>query len=98
MPGFRVARLSISIFKIRRKWICGQEDIFGLLKMVESGIIGLGEEAGMETVGVFGLEEWEKAFYVAVKNAGMGQYVVFRQLVVGILIEQDSGSDSEIRG
>ena len=58
---------------IRGKWMYDREYIKALIKMVEVGILELGENAGIKTLGVFGLEDWKSAFDTAAENPGMGK-------------------------
>lgn len=58
---------------LKGKWMFEREDIKGMIKMVENGVMKLGESAGVRIVGKFGLEEWDKAFTAAEKNAGVGE-------------------------
>jgi len=52
------------------------EDMKMLLKMIEIGLLKLDDSSGVSVIGKFGLEEWQKAFDVASKNAQMGQLVL----------------------
>ncbi|KAI0168876.1 alcohol dehydrogenase GroES domain-containing protein [Hypoxylon sp. FL1284] len=47
------------------------------IKLVETGALKLGAEAGLTTKGVFKLEEWDAAIELAVKEAGAGRAVQF---------------------
>lgn len=58
---------------LKGKWMFEREDIKGMIKMVENGVLKLGESSGSRIVGKFGLEDWDKAFTAAEKNAGMGE-------------------------
>jgi threonine dehydrogenase-like Zn-dependent dehydrogenase len=49
-----------------------QEDTYLLIKMIESGILRLGDRAGLKNVGIFPLEEWSEAFTAAEENPGWG--------------------------
>jgi len=57
---------------IKGKWMYTQEDPYLLTKMVETGVLKLGERAGVKDVGVFPLEDWSKAFTAAEENPGWG--------------------------
>ena len=61
---------------LKGKWMYEREDIKSMLKMVENGVLKLGESAGLRVVGKFGLEDWDEAFTAAEKNAGLGQAAV----------------------
>ena len=58
---------------LKGKWMFEREDIKRMIKMVEKGMMKVGESEGMKIVGKFGLEDWDKAFTAAEKNAGMGE-------------------------
>ncbi len=58
---------------LKGKWMFEREDLKSMIKMVEIGVLKLGESAGLRTVGKFKLEEWDKAFTAAEKNAGIGE-------------------------
>ncbi|KAI1765016.1 hypothetical protein GGR53DRAFT_519954 [Hypoxylon sp. FL1150] len=47
------------------------------IKLIETGTNKLGPEAGLNTNGVFKIEEWEAAFELAAKQAGVGKTVYF---------------------
>lgn len=57
---------------IKGKWMYTQEDPYLLIKMIESGILKVGDRAGVKNVGIFPLDEWSKAFTAAEENAGWG--------------------------
>lgn len=58
--------------QLRGKWMYERQDIAALIKMIETGVLRLGESAGVRPFGKFALEEGEDAFTVAAENAGMG--------------------------
>lgn len=62
---------------IRGQYMYEREDVIGLIKLVEAGVLKLGKRAGHEVVGQYSLEEWEKAMEVANQHNGNGQIVVF---------------------
>jgi threonine dehydrogenase-like Zn-dependent dehydrogenase len=57
---------------IKGKWMYTQEDPYLLIKMIESGILKVGDRAGVKNVGIFPLNEWSKAFTAAEENPGWG--------------------------
>jgi threonine dehydrogenase-like Zn-dependent dehydrogenase len=57
---------------IKGKRMYTQEDPYLLIKMVESGILKLGDRAGLKNMGIFPLEEWSEAFAAAEENPGWG--------------------------
>ncbi len=62
---------------LKGKWMFEREDIKGMIKMVENGVLKLGKGGGMRIVGKLGLEDWDEAFTAAEENAGIGETVVF---------------------
>lgn len=62
---------------IRGQYMYEREDVFGLIKLIETGVLKLGKAAGEELVGEFGLDDHEKAFDVANQNTAAGQKVLF---------------------
>ncbi len=48
------------------------EDIGALIKIVEIGVLKVGEGAGCKVVGKYGLEDWKVAFDAAAENPGLG--------------------------
>jgi threonine dehydrogenase-like Zn-dependent dehydrogenase len=61
---------------IRGQYMYEREDVRGLIKLVESGLLKLGKSAGHEMVGEFSLDDWEKAIDTAASNSGPGKLVV----------------------
>jgi len=61
---------------IKGKWMYHREDIPVLIKMIELGVLKLGETEGFKVIGKYGLEDWEKAFDSAAENAGIGESTV----------------------
>jgi len=62
--------------KIRGKWMYDREDVNGLIKLVEVGLLKLGKKGGQGGVTVFGLDEWEEAFGAAKEYSGTGKSAV----------------------
>ena len=58
---------------LKGKWMFEREDFQSMIKMVENGVMKLGENAGLRVVGKFGLEDWDKTSTAAEKNAGVGE-------------------------
>jgi hypothetical protein len=52
------------------------EMIFRFIKMIEKGNLKLGQEAGVTTVGTYGLDEIQQALVFAKKESGWGKQVV----------------------
>jgi threonine dehydrogenase-like Zn-dependent dehydrogenase len=61
---------------LRGKWMYSSQNVRDLIKMIETGLLKLGEGNGTKIVGKYGLEEWEKAFDEAKKNSGKEDFVV----------------------
>lgn len=69
----------VAMFKnltIRGQFMYEREDVKGIIKLVESGVLKLGKSAGQEIVGKFPLEEWQQAFEAATKNPEAGKIVL----------------------
>ncbi|KAH0489197.1 hypothetical protein TgHK011_009638 [Trichoderma gracile] len=62
--------------KLHGKFMYERKDVRQLVRMVETGVLGLGERIGARCEGRFGLEEWDEAFRAAKENAGPGQFVL----------------------
>ncbi|KAL6877102.1 GroES-like protein [Trichoderma novae-zelandiae] len=62
--------------KLHGKFMYERKDVRQLIRMVETGILGLGGRIGARCEGRFGLEEWDEAFEAARGSAGPGQYVL----------------------
>ena len=62
---------------IRGQFMYEREDVRGIVKLAESGVLKLGKSGGGHVVGQFPLQEWEEALDVAEKNAGAGKMVMF---------------------
>jgi threonine dehydrogenase-like Zn-dependent dehydrogenase len=60
---------------IKGKWMYERDDILKLIKMVETGVLKLGEKSGCQIVGKFPLEKWQEAFDAAAEHSGPGERV-----------------------
>ncbi|KAI1370361.1 alcohol dehydrogenase GroES domain-containing protein [Hypoxylon crocopeplum] len=54
-----------------------REQARDMIKMIETGALKVGAEAGLTTKGVFKLEEWEAALDMSAKEKGAGRAVYF---------------------
>ena len=54
---------------LKGKWMYSRSDVRDLIKLVEVGLLELGERTG-QSVSKFSLEEWEKAFKAAKEYSG----------------------------
>ncbi|KAI9739846.1 MAG: hypothetical protein M1818_004902 [Claussenomyces sp. TS43310] len=61
---------------IKGTWMYPREAIGEMLKMIEVGVLRLGESIGQRLVGTFGLEEWSEAFKAAAENTAAGDLVL----------------------
>ncbi|KAK5158423.1 hypothetical protein LTS14_003442 [Recurvomyces mirabilis] len=59
---------------LKGKWMCERDDIFAMLKLVETGMLPLGKKGGVEVTGTFPLGEWKEAWDLAAEKAGFGEY------------------------
>jgi threonine dehydrogenase-like Zn-dependent dehydrogenase len=62
---------------IKGKWMHAREDIFQLIRMIETGILKIGKAGGSSTGGAFSLDDWKQALDLASEESGLGQRVVF---------------------
>lgn len=58
------------------KWMYERSDVNDLIKLVENGILKLGDQGGCRVVGRFPLEQYEQAWDTAAEHAGLGENVV----------------------
>jgi D-arabinose 1-dehydrogenase-like Zn-dependent alcohol dehydrogenase len=63
---------------IRGKFMYEAEDVKRLIRLVETGRLPLGDRGGLETVGTYGLMQWEAAIDAAQKETGWGKQVVLQ--------------------
>lgn len=62
---------------IRGQYMYEKQDVLGLIKLIETGVLKLGKAAGEELVGEFALEDHEKAFDVASQHTAAGKKLLF---------------------
>ena len=62
---------------IRGQYMYEREDVQGLIKLVESGVLKLGKKLGHKVAHSFKLEEWEEAFRVASETKDPANLVIF---------------------
>ncbi|KAK1087010.1 hypothetical protein LTR48_003020 [Friedmanniomyces endolithicus] len=60
------------------KWMYERSDVADIFKLLETGVLKLGAQAGAELVGEYPLEQWKEAWDAAWENALMGQYVLIK--------------------
>ncbi|KAF7885440.1 uncharacterized protein EAF02_003949 [Botrytis sinoallii] len=61
---------------IRGQYMYEREDVKGLIKLVESGLLKLGKAGGMEIVGEFSIEQWDEGIKAVVQNPEPGKLAV----------------------
>ncbi|KAJ7507126.1 alcohol dehydrogenase [Mycena galericulata] len=66
---------------IKGKWMCDREQIWRFIKLVEGGLLKLGERGGIEILGSWQLDEWEPAFKKAADNSTFGSVVVIKNFI-----------------
>ena len=66
IPHSRIMHLDLTL---KGKWMYSREDVGGLIKMVEAGVLRLDKE---KVSGKFTLDEWEVAFQKAKEFSGSG--------------------------
>ncbi|KAK7749334.1 hypothetical protein SLS62_008185 [Diatrype stigma] len=62
---------------IRATMMCTYKQEEDLVKLVQSGVLKLGEKAGLKIQGAFKIEEFDKAFEAAEKESSAGRAFVF---------------------
>ncbi|KAL1963364.1 hypothetical protein VTN77DRAFT_8380 [Rasamsonia byssochlamydoides] len=63
---------------LKAQYMYDREDVKGMIKLAERGLLKLGKKAGVQILGQYKLEDWEKALEHAAENGGWEQEVVFR--------------------
>ena len=61
---------------LKGKWMYDRQQVLGLIKMIETGILKLDKGKGQRLVEKFALEDWNKAFTAAADNSGKGTKAV----------------------
>ncbi|APA08954.1 hypothetical protein SS1G_02792 [Sclerotinia sclerotiorum 1980 UF-70] len=61
---------------IRGQYMYEREDVKGLIKLVESGLLKIGKAGGNEIVGEFSIEQWDEGLKVAVQNPEPGKMAI----------------------
>ena len=59
--------------QLKGKWMYERGDIAGFMRLVNSGLLKLGQRGGNKITGRFKLEEWKEAFDMAAEKARVGQ-------------------------
>lgn len=59
-------------------WMYTPTQLREVIRLVEMGILKIGEEGGFKCCGVFPLEEWEEAFETAAREGTAGHFVVLQ--------------------
>ncbi|KKA25550.1 hypothetical protein T310_0430 [Rasamsonia emersonii CBS 393.64] len=72
------AQMILKCLTLKGQYMYDREDVKGLVKLAERGVLKLGKKAGVQILGQYKLEEWEKALEHAAENGAWGQQVVFR--------------------
>ena len=62
---------------IRGQYMYERDDVRGIIKLVEAGVLKLGKSGGHEVVGEFKLEEWAEGLECAAANPEAGKIIVF---------------------
>ena len=62
---------------IRGQFMYEREDVRGIIKLAELGLLKLGKSGGGDIVGQFPLQEWKNALDIAEKNPGFGKTALF---------------------
>ncbi|KAF7979248.1 hypothetical protein HWV62_43228 [Athelia sp. TMB] len=62
---------------LKGQWMYERKEIRSLVKMIESGVLKIGNEARVGVKGIFALEQWDEAFEAAESGLKEGTFVVF---------------------
>ncbi|UNI23746.1 hypothetical protein JDV02_009547 [Purpureocillium takamizusanense] len=62
---------------LRGTFMYTREQMDSLIRLVETGMLSLGEKAGVQSTGKYTLGEWEAAFKAAAREAGPGKSTSF---------------------
>jgi threonine dehydrogenase-like Zn-dependent dehydrogenase len=77
------AMVMLKSLGIQGRFMYERRDVPRLIKMVESGMVKLGKEAGISNLGPYGLENVEEALSVAEANGSWGSQVVLMLGLIG---------------
>ncbi|KAI2611726.1 uncharacterized protein GGS25DRAFT_207330 [Hypoxylon fragiforme] len=75
--GFPYGQLVHKGLTIKGKFMNTAQQAKDLIKLVERGILEIGDRAGMKVTGKSRLESWEEAFRTAAEESGSGSDVYF---------------------
>lgn len=64
--------------KLQGKWMYGRDEIIAIIKMVEGGILKIGQHAGMRKAGDYTFKDWREALDAASDNSGWDTFVAMR--------------------
>ncbi|KAH6668296.1 hypothetical protein B0J14DRAFT_600316 [Halenospora varia] len=74
--SFDYMQIMMSGLTIKGTWMCTREQTKRLISMAESGVLPLGQKAGMGQVRAFPLEAWKEALDAAAKRKEPGEIVI----------------------
>lgn len=84
--GFPYYLIMVKGLRLQGSWMYTPKQLEELIRLVETGRLKLGGKgAGVQCLGVFGLEEWEEAFRVAGEEARVGRYVLLAPSGKGVV-------------
>ncbi|KAK1749344.1 NAD(P)-binding protein [Echria macrotheca] len=75
--GFPYYQIMVKGLTLQGSWMFTPSQIDDVIRLVETGRLKLGKVAGVECLGVFELDEWEKAFQVAGDGGRVGRFALF---------------------
>ena len=76
--SFPYRRFVIDSLTLKGTWMYTSAQADELIRMVESGRLKIGSQAGIKCAGIFELEQWEEAFTIAQEKGGRpGCFVTF---------------------
>lgn len=60
------------------KWMYERSDIVDLIRLIETGVLKLGEAGGSKIMGLYPLEQWKEAWDAAAEHAQLGEQVIIQ--------------------
>lgn len=75
LPHWAIMRKNMRVYG---KWMYSRSEREDLFKLVEGGVLKLGEAGGSSVVREYALEQWKEAWDAAAEHAGTGQQVLIK--------------------
>lgn len=75
--AFPYYQIMVKGLRLQGSWMFTPQQVDEVIRLVETGRLKLGEEAGIKCLGVYEMEEWEEAFRVAGDEGRAGRFALF---------------------